>query len=265
MIFRKCMQQLSLLDFDIRNIESQSTIFAENSIVDYSNTGRKQNLFHLITSGKRTYYIDNIMFEVSENQVLFIPHGTVYKTKAHNANEEQCSGIGVVFDAGFDDDTNVALSKKIYYMDSDAKTKQLFEKIYLVSNHHPIIVTKLKSLLLDLISHMANDNDNKMKVVLKPALDCFAVTFKENLPIRFYAEQCNLSESYFRKIFREAIGMSPISYRNELRFAEAESLYFLHHNIDRAATEVGFCDEGFFTKLYKKRFGVSMKNIDKIV
>ena len=119
--------------------------------------------------------------------------------------------------------------------------------------------------MLELISHLAYENDNQMKEILKPALDYFSITYKENLPIQSYAEKCNLSESYFRKIFRETIGMSPINYRNELRFAEAERLYLLYRNIGRVAEEVGFCDEVFFTKLYKKRFGTSIKNIAKLV
>lgn len=265
MIFRKYMKQLSLSDFDIKNIDAHSTIFSEKNIVDYTTSGRKQHLFHLITSGKRTYYINDEIFNISANQVLFIPNGTAYKTEAHSSNDRHCAGIGIVFDATFDDNTEISFPQAIYSTPCDTKTKELFERINMVCNHHPIKLTKLKSLIFDLISHLAKDNDNKMKIILKPALDSFASTYKENLPIEYYAQKCNLSESYFRKIFKDTIGMSPINYRNELRFAEAERLYLLYRNIGRAATEVGFCDEVFFTKLYKKRFGISIKNIAKPV
>lgn len=262
---RKCMKQLSLLDFNIKNVNANRTIFSEKNTVDYVATGRKQHLFHLITSGKRTYFINGETFEIFANQILFIPDGTHYRTEAHSVNGKECSGIGIVFDFIFENDCDITIPQNIFSIPCDTKTKELFERINLICNCHPVKLTKLKSLMLDLISHLASDNDSKMQMILKPALDSFADTYKENLPIKFYAEKCNLSESYFRKVFRETIGMSPINYRNELRFAEAERLYLLHRNIGRAATEVGFCDEVFFTKLYKKRFGISIKNIAKLV
>jgi shikimate dehydrogenase len=61
------------------------------------------------------------------------------------------------------------------------------------------------------------------------------------------------------------IGVSPIEYRNELRFAKAEQLYQSGNSIKEIAEAVGFCDEVFFSKLYKKRFGTSMKKRLKTV
>ena len=265
MILGKQMTQLSLLDFDIKNIFSQILTFENEHIADYLSDGRKQHIFYLITSGKRTYYINGKSFELSANQVLFIPHGTMYKTQAHEINGKKCTGIGIIFDAVLEDGSYVSLPQMVYHRPCDTKGKELFEKIHATYNDYPVKLTKLKSLMLELISHLAYENDNQMKEILKPALDYFSITYKENLPIQSYAEKCNLSESYFRKIFRETIGMSPINYRNELRFAEAERLYSLYRNIGRVAEEVGFCDEVFFTKLYKKRFGTSIKNITKLV
>lgn len=265
MILGKQMFQLSLLDFDIKNIFAQILTFENEQIADYLSDGRKQHIFHLITSGKRTYYINGKSFELSTNQVLFIPHGTMYKTQAHETNGKKCTGIGIIFDAVLEDGSYVSLPQMVYHRPCDTKGKELFEKISATYNDYPVKLTKLKSLMLELISHLAHENDNQMKEILKPALDYFSITYKENLPIQSYAEKCNLSESYFRKIFRETIGMSPINYRNELRFAEAERLYLLYRNIGRVAEEVGFCDEVFFTKLYKKRFGTSIKNIAKLV
>ena len=265
MILSKQMTQLSLLDFDIKNIFVQFLTFENEHIADYLSDGRKQHIFHLILSGKRTYYINGKSFELSANQILFIPHGTTYKTQAHETNGKMCTGIGIIFDAIMEDGSYVSLPQMVYHRPCDTKGKELFEKINAIYNDYPVNLTKLKALMFELISHLAYANDNQVKEILKPALDYFSITYKENLPIQSYAEKCNLSESYFRKVFKETIGISPINYRNELRFAEAERLYLLYRNIGRVAVEVGFCDEVFFTKLYKKRFGTSIKNIAKLV
>lgn len=257
------MTTLSLLDFDIKFCSALSITFKDGNIVDYLSNGRKQHILHIITSGKRTYFINGKSIELCAGKVLFIPHGTKYKTESHKLGDCECKGIGIVFDAILEDGTSVSFPQELYYKTSDTRTKDLFEKIIVVNNNYPVKLTKLKSLVLDLISHLADEDNNQLREMIKPALDYFSNTYKENLPIQDYAKKCNLSESYFRKIFGETIGMSPISYRNELRFAEAERLYLSYRNIGRVAEEVGFCDEVFFTKLYKKRFGTSIKHIAK--
>lgn len=265
MILRKYMMELSQLDFDLRNVTANTFVFEDGNFIDYLTCGRKQHLFHFILSGTRSYEIDRQTFEVHANEVLFIPHGTKYSTQAHKLNNAECSGIGIVFDATLGDGSDLSPQPWVYHSKGDTKTKELFQLCHTTYNSPPVKMTKLKSLVLELISHLSDETNNQMKDVIQPALDYFALTYKENLPIQVYAEKCNLSESYFRKIFRETIGMSPINYRNELRFAEAERLYLLYRNICRVAEEVGFCDEVFFTKLYKKRFGTSIKHNAKLV
>ena len=265
MILTKYMLELSQLDFDIRNVTAHSVLFEDGNYINHLTYGRKQHLFHYVLSGTRSYEINGQAFEVHANEVLFIPHGTKYSTTAHRLNEAECSGIGIVFDATLTDGTNVFLPSHVYHSDGDAKTRKLFQLSHDIYNSPPVMMTKLKSLVLELISHLADATNNKMKDLIQPALEYFSLTYKENLSIQEYANKCNLSESYFRKIFRKTIGMSPIQYRNELRFAEAERLYLIYRNIGRVAEEVGFCDEVFFTKLYKKRFGTSIKHNAKLV
>ena len=264
-ILGKYMMELSLMDFGIKDIIVTVVPFEEGQSSDYLSSGRKYNTFCWPISGKRSYYVNGEYFEVFPDEVIFIPDGTKYKTVAHRAKGEEYVGIGIVFTIILEDDSYMSLPQDVYHQPCDAKTKELFEKMVAVSSSPPIKLTKLKALLLDLITHLAYEDENQAKNAIQPALDYFSLTYKENLPIQVYAEKCNLSESYFRKLFKEAVGMSPISYRNELRFAEAQRLYSIYRNVGKVAEEVGFCDTVFFTKLYKKRFGTSIKNIAKIV
>ena len=148
----------------------------------------------------------------------------------------------------------------IYHSPCGDRTKELFFEIDRVCKDLPIKHAKLKSLIFALIAHLAKEKSSEAYLMIKPALELMAATFTENLPIRVYAEKCNLSESYFRKNFKGAVGVSASEYRNELRFAKAEQLYQSGSSIKEIAEAVGFCDAVFFSKLYKKRFGSSMKN-----
>lgn len=258
-IFNQHISILAFCDFDLHNIEVHNFVFPNGCVVDCTN-GRKQHLLHLMLGAKRTYFVEGGEIEIAGQQVLLIPHGTAYSTIAHSVSGENCAGIGISFDACLKDGTPLCLPLGIYHSPCGDRTRDLFFEIDRVCKDLPIKHAKLKSLIFALIAHLAKEKSSEAYLMIKPALELMAATFTENLPIRVYAEKCNLSESYFRKNFKVAVGVSAIEYRNELRFAKAEQLYQSGSSIKEIAEAVGFCDAVFFSKLYKKRFGSSMKN-----
>ncbi len=259
------MTDLAFSDFNINNIEVHNLIFADGYVVDYSKLGRKQHLLHLMLSGKRTYYINDEEIEFEGQNALFIPHGTIYSTKSYNLNGTECSGIGVSFDATTKNGKILLFPHGIYQKNCGDRTRALFLEIDKVYKELPLKHSKLKALTLELISHLSKEKHNEAYQIIKPALEFINATYTKNLAVKEYAEKCNLSESYFRKTFKAYMGLSPIDYRNELRFAKAEQLYQTGQNLEQIAEAVGFCDAVFFSKLYKKRFGVSIKNRLKTV
>lgn len=264
-IFNKHITTLAFSDFNITNIEVHYFVFPNGCVVDYSKLGRKQHLLHLMLGGKRTYWVDDHEIEIAGQTVLFIPRSTAYSTNSYSVNGEPCAGIGISFDATLKDGNPLEPPCGIYHQSCEDKTKELFFEIDKVYKEIPIKHSRLKSLIFELIAHLAKEKNSEAYWMVKPALDLMAITFAENFPIQTYAQKCNLSESHFRKIFKSVIGVSPIEYRNELRFAKAEQLYQSGNSIKEIAEAVGFCDEVFFSKLYKKRFGTSMKKRLKTV
>ena len=72
------------------------------------------------------------------------------------------------------------------------------------------------------------------------------------------AKLCNMSESTFRREFRKRTGISPVKYRNLLRLERArELLRSGEYNVSEASRAVGFYDIYYFSKAYKREFGVA--------
>ena len=101
--------------------------------------------------------------------------------------------------------------------------------------------------------------------MIKPALEYIKKHFTENTHISVYAEECHISESYLRKKFSEVLGMSPVEYRNELRFSEAKNLYRSALTLQEISDRLGFYDVSYFSRIYKKAMGDSLKNTFDIV
>lgn len=79
-----------------------------------------------------------------------------------------------------------------------------------------------------------------------------------NERIERYAKLCDMSESSFYSFFKRWSGLSPIDYRNDLRLSAARSL-LLHStlSIKEISEHVGFDDPYYFSRLFKKKCGVS--------
>ncbi len=66
---------------------------------------------------------------------------------------------------------------------------------------------------------------------------------------------CGYSQSYFRKLFKQSMGESPLSYFNHLRINHAKSLlqqYGTSRMIKDVAAACGFSDPLYFCRVFKK-------------
>lgn len=75
------------------------------------------------------------------------------------------------------------------------------------------------------------------------------------------ARRLGFSYETFRKKFRQEIGFSPGRFHLDSRIDRAAAL--LHqgrHTIKEIAAQLGFCDEFYFSRCFKRRFGQSPRN-----
>lgn len=80
-----------------------------------------------------------------------------------------------------------------------------------------------------------------------------------NLSIAQIAAKCGVSECYFRRLFQEYSGESPVSFRQRHRIERAKQLLLSEENftVSEIAQELGFSDVYHFSKTFKKHCGLS--------
>ena len=84
----------------------------------------------------------------------------------------------------------------------------------------------------------------------------------EPLKLKEYASLLGLSEGRFCHLFKDVMGKSPHAYILELRLTRAyEMLLERNYNVSEIAYAVGFSDPLYFSRIFKKRFGISPKEI----
>ena len=219
MMKRIGINDLPFVDFDVKGIKASNAAFCVNTDVDYMIEGRQRYLIHILTDGTRIYKTESETVTVSSGTLMFLPHGTKYYTKALDIGEPYCKGLSVIFDLVDNSGNMIELENNMLHIRHDARGvfAKRCEAMLKCTLENPDNILEIKSLLLRLISEIINEKKSLPPADLAPAFEMMTARYKENLPIKDYAEKCHMSESYFRKKFTEFTGKSPIQYRNETR------------------------------------------------
>lgn len=241
--------------------------FSNGARADHTTDGRSKHIIHLVLRGWREYKVNGRQFTVGENTVVYMPEGTHYLTVSHAAAGEKCEGISVIF--SLEGKTERSIPEDVYAVATRQKgaLREKIMSLYELFEKHPANVLSHKRALLDLIEafvvHLGGDEEISQAVY--PAIEYISEHYKDKDSISTYAALCNMSESYFRKLFAAATGTSPVDYRNSLRLSEAKRLYHSGKTMSEIAEELGFYDESYLAKLYKKKYGCSMKKDSEMV
>lgn len=184
-----------------------------------------------------------------KGQVLFIPkempHSTVYKSAASTI-------VGFQFDlaeqlpAQFMEPVLMSEDAAAYFRDFSGQ-------------HEPLDCLRCTARIYELLRLLLLEQPNtpyKYRKLL-PALNAIEKCPEERQSIAHYAALCSMSESGFRRAFKDYTGQSPIEYRNALRLQIARNLIqFSDYSVEEAAERSGFTNLSFFYRLYKRTYGI---------
>lgn len=241
--------------------------FSNGARVDHTARGRSKHIIHLVLRGWREYSVNGRLFTVGENTVVYMPEGTRYLTVSRAADGSVCEGISVIF--SLEGKTERSIPEDVYAVATGQKgtLREKMLSLYELERKKPTHALSRKRALLDLIEAFVVrlGGDERLSQAVYPAIEYMLEHYRDKDSVATYASLCNMSESYFRKLFAAATGMSPVDYRNSLRLSEAKRLYRAGKTMSEIAEELSFYDESYLAKLYRKKYGVSMKKDAEMV
>lgn len=93
-------------------------------------------------------------------------------------------------------------------------------------------------------------------LLIASAIDYAEKHYMEEIRMAEMADACNISESYFRKLFLEYMGMSPLDYLNLIRIRKASELIVrTNRSIESISNEVGYKTMSTFIRNFRKFLG----------
>jgi AraC family transcriptional regulator, exoenzyme S synthesis regulatory protein ExsA len=121
-----------------------------------------------------------------------------------------------------------------------------------------LIQTRNAASVLELVSELFTPREVALKEVIHTHL-------YSNLSVSEMAQLCNLSTSSFKREFKEIFNDSPIRYINAKRLEKAKELLRVSDRaVNDIAYELGFNDPAYFSRIFKKRFGVPPSSLHQV-
>lgn len=151
----------------------------------------------------------------------------------------------------------------VYHSQSSAELRALFPPmIREYRTKQPLWELRGAGLLAQLLSELARSisNDRRMDDFVAALVEHIHDDCASDIDISNLAAQAGFSRSHFDYLFRTQVGTSPHRYLLEVRLKEAS--WLLRHTdlpVAAVALQVGFPDPFYFSRLYKKHYGISPK------
>ena len=209
-------------------------------------------------SGEKTYYFDTgTTLTVLEGDIIFMPKNSNYVVSSKISGD--CYAINFNVHSENDFPPFVFRTKSIQeYLTHFKNAKKHWDK------KDPSFFARSKSELYSIIALMIEEHGNsyvpKTKYsIIEPGVKYINKNYtSENISITKISELCSITPEYFRKIFREFFGESPITYINKMKISRAKELISSEmYSISEVCELSGYADPSHFSREFKKAVGVS--------
>lgn len=152
---------------------------------------------------------------------------------------------------------HAAVYKQLFLKLIDAANTRTFSPLKLYSAVYEFFETVSESCRAD----MEYSNDiSIVRESIKLLTDCSA----PQKSICEIAAECNLSISWYERLFRSYTGVSPVEYRQIHRINRIKMLLQQDFTLAEITEKIGYCDSGYLCRLFKQKTGMTPNEYRKI-
>lgn len=233
----------------------------KSSMFSYLSTQRPNHGFMYLLCDKIIFeFPDGGRKEYIRGDIIYIPNGLRYKVSFEDKNDSFNTLL-----INFSTDKEIVFYESTALVVSSASSKYTDEFYNIISsykmmkNSYYSIMTSFFSLLDNISKHIRKKEFSKGKYEsIEPALTYIDFHLNDKLYISQLAKMCLMSESSFRKYFREYIGEPPNEYILNQKLEKAKRMLKSPDiPVHAVADELGFYDCAYFYKLFMKKYGIT--------
>ena len=206
---------------------------------------------------------DGKVLEVAQNQMTYMAKGLEYKVEFHGTNPDKEDTVVVHFQMTdhFGEDIAPVLEPIICIKEVDPALAANLDLLCEEFRKNIVCIPEVVAIIYQILAAVCQ----KQKIrTTKKKFSCIRngidlLEQDSDLSIAEIADKCGVSECYFRRLFQEYSGESPINFRQRYRIEKAKQLLLSdeHYTVGEIAEMLGFSDIYHFSKTFKKLCGIS--------
>ena len=227
---------------------------------------RDHYLIHYVVAGRGTYCVNDTVYTLRAGDVFLAKPSQLITYTADQEDPWEYYWVGsngacankLVLQMPFRDDMPVhscrnpeAIKKAIYNIFLSRGPEQKNE--VMMVGHLYLFIAELMQEALELAPHPANSSSQYVLSAIK----FIQFNYFHDISIDDIAKSVGVSRSHLYRVFMSNVGQSPIDYLTNYRISEA--CYLLKNSnlsIAEIAVSVGFFDQFYFSRVFKKNKGV---------
>lgn len=209
-------------------------------------------------SGVKNYkFYDGKEITVKENDIIYLPKNSSYIVD--DIIPGDCYAIN------FDITECITFPPFSVHLKNPEKSLEDFKTATKAFTSKQVgYISKCKSALYDIIYSVVFERSlayspDKIRDSLMPAINYIHKSYtKEVINIDYLSELCNMSQTYFRKLFHDCFAVSPIKYINGLKLTRAKELISQNEfSLETVSEMSGFNNVYYFCRFFKKNVGMT--------
>lgn len=223
---------------------------------------RKTHGFIFKMDGATEYSFEDKRLTLKAGEVIYLPEGASYEY----LRAEEGIYTSINFHASVENPAPTVYSLSDFY-----DTNFIFESFADLWNFGAVSDKyQCLSVFYGFLSYLArierlDSLDKDKHYIIEPAIEYLKVhLFDPSLKIDNLHRLCCISDTYFRKIFFSRFNLSPKEYVVNQRISHAMSIIESgdFESIGEVAELVGYKDALYFSKAFKKIYGISPSNVN---
>lgn len=201
-------------------------------------------------------------FLAPEKSIVCLPYGSEYSCLNLECTSTQDDAILVEFNAIENNNILTFSDKPFLIKDVNIPiATSLFCDV--VQAYEASVPSELaiKASVYNLLSHICKEKIQKYQKRFSPISAGIELLESDplcSLTIEEIAQACSVSPCYFRKLFKEYSGKSPLEYRMDLRLNMSKSMLESGEaTLEYIAEALNFENTSYFCRIFKKKFGIT--------
>lgn len=249
---------------NIENLKILSSLHQYNKPRSEVKNRKTHSFFFRIQGCVRSEFADESLVS-KPGEVFFVPKGATYNSIVLT---DAAVYTAIHFDADFAEQPKPMVFSLEDFPEGEIMANSFSDMWNLGSQADRYICLSLLYRLLSYLSTIehAQSVEDKQRRLIKPAVDYLNRHIYDGaLTVDKLHRLCGISGTYFRKIFYTQFGTTPQSYILSKRLSHAKALLVSgdFNTIAEVALSVGFADPLYFSKAFRKMYGVSPSSFNQ--